>query len=156
MVNEPLSRNGDGLEAPVGMLGKAWHHIAVVHAPTVDALKVIADIAAFQGGHWPHGLVAGRVGVVVVDTEKERISRFPGESQGFNVLHGAEACLGSLVGLHGNPSFLSLDCIYMYVPKSKEASSHLVVTCFLDFKIVEIGLTPSNFILGKICTSASK
>ncbi|MNT02972.1 hypothetical protein D3C72_1374880 [compost metagenome] len=46
VVDVAVEHDGDGLEAAVRVPGEARHHVAVVHAPAVDAGEVLADVAA--------------------------------------------------------------------------------------------------------------
>ena len=96
VVDEAAPRDGDRLEASVGVLGKARHHVAVVHPPAVLAFEVAADRAARERRVRAHRRVPRRVRVVVVHAEQERVDGLPGEAQGgdfedglFGVSHGA-------------------------------------------------------------------
>ena len=72
-----------------GCCGKARHHVAVVHAPAVLALEVLADVAAGERGRGPEPLVAAGIGVVVVHAEQERIRGFPGKPRGLTASIGS-------------------------------------------------------------------
>ena len=80
VVDEAAPHDGDRLEAAMGMLREAGHHVAVVHAPAVLALEVHPDPAPGKGRRRSHLRVAERIGVVMMDAEEERIDRGPGGS----------------------------------------------------------------------------
>ena len=46
VIDEAAAHDGHGLEAAVRVLRKAGHDVAVVHAPAVLAVEVLADVAA--------------------------------------------------------------------------------------------------------------
>jgi hypothetical protein len=69
------------------MLGEARHHVAVVHAPAVDALEVGADLPAGERGRGAEVLVALGVGVVVVHAEQERVDGRPLEAERHRLQH---------------------------------------------------------------------
>ena len=77
VVDMPLADYGHRFKAPVWVRRKAGNGLAVVHAPTVFARKVLAQIASAQGGVRPHGGVATRVGVHVVHAKQKRVYRGP-------------------------------------------------------------------------------
>jgi hypothetical protein len=80
MVQQAAPHDGDGFEAAVRMLRKPRDDLAVVHAPAVLALEVLAQVASRERCARPEAVVAGRVVVVVVNTEQERIARLPGKA----------------------------------------------------------------------------
>src|ERR1700677_4445396 len=82
MVNQPLANPGDRLETPVRVLGKARYHFTVIHAPTVFTPEIIAQISTLKRGIRPHGFIALRIGIVMVDTEQKRVRRLPRKPQG--------------------------------------------------------------------------
>jgi hypothetical protein len=63
------------------MLGKAGHHITVVHAPSVEIGEVDSDLTTVERGCRPEIVVPGRVLVEVVNGEDERVETFPGKAQ---------------------------------------------------------------------------
>ena len=67
VIDVPAPDDGDGFEAPMGMLRKAGDDIAVIHAPAVAALEVLTDIAARQRRDRTEAIVALREMVDVVD-----------------------------------------------------------------------------------------
>ncbi len=88
VIDEPATDQRDRLEPPVRMAREAGHHIAVVHAPTVFTLEILADVAAGKRCRGAHALVAGGVGVLVVDAEQEGVGGFPGGAQGADSFDG--------------------------------------------------------------------
>src|SRR6476661_3183432 len=68
---------------------KARHRVAVVHAPTILAAEVLADLPAGQRCGRGHLAIALRIGVVVVGAEQERVCGFPGKAQGLDLQDGA-------------------------------------------------------------------
>ena len=81
MIDEAVAHDGDRLEAAVRMAGKAGHGAAVIHAPAVFALEVLAEVAPGQRRGGAETIVAGRVAIVVVDAEEERIGGDPLEAE---------------------------------------------------------------------------
>ena len=78
VVDIATADEGDGLEATVGMLGEARHGAAVVHAPAVGAGEIASYGPSLEAARvGPQCTVAGRVGVVVMHAEKERVARLP-------------------------------------------------------------------------------
>ena len=76
---------------PGGGAGGSRHDLAVVHAPAVDAGEVLAEVAAGRAARsGPSSVVAGRVGVVVVDAEQERVDGGPLEPQRHGLEHGVD------------------------------------------------------------------
>ena len=73
-----LAHDGHRLKAAVRVGRKAGNGLAVVHAPAVLAGKVLAQIAPVQARVGPHGGVATRVGVHVVNTKQKWIDGRPG------------------------------------------------------------------------------
>src|SRR5690606_29466193 len=73
--------------AAVRVLREAGHDLAVVHAPAVLRLEVVSERAAGERGGRPHLFVAGRVGVVVVHAEEERVLGPPGEPEPLDAQH---------------------------------------------------------------------
>ncbi len=89
MVTKALVDNGDCLKAPVRMVRESWYRMPVVHTPAQGiGGEVIPQISSFQGGGWSHLIIAFGVVVQVIDTKKEGILCFPGESQGKYLLDG--------------------------------------------------------------------
>ena len=81
VIEESAPHDGHGFEPAMGMLRETRDDVAVVHAPSVLALEVLADVAPGQRCGGAHGLVAGRITVVVVNAEQERIAGLPGERE---------------------------------------------------------------------------
>ncbi len=81
MIDEPPPHDRHRLEAAVRVLGKARHHIAVVHAPTVFALEVAADVAAGERGGGTERVIPRGVRVVVMHAEEKRVEGLPGEAE---------------------------------------------------------------------------
>ncbi len=71
-----------------GCWGKPGHDLAVVHPPAVDAGEVLPEIASFERGGRAELVVAGRVGVEVVDAEQEGIDGRPLEVERHALEHG--------------------------------------------------------------------
>jgi hypothetical protein len=89
VVNAALAHDGDGLKATVRVRWKAGHGVAVVHAPTVFARKVLAYCPPGQRGLWRQICVASGVGIDVVDAEQKRVQRGPrGVAQRGDSNHG--------------------------------------------------------------------
>ena len=72
-----LAHDGHRLKAAVRVGRKAGNGLAVVHAPAVLAGKVLAQIAPVQARVGPHGGVAARVVVQVVDAKQKRVNGRP-------------------------------------------------------------------------------
>ena len=87
VVDQAPAHVGDGLEAPVRVVGEARHVAAVVHPPAVEALEVLAQVPPLERHRRPRHLVARRVGVVVVHAEQERVDRRPLEPQRHGLEH---------------------------------------------------------------------
>ena len=77
VVDDPAAHVGHGLEPAVRVLREAGHDLAVVHAVAVPAGEVGAELTVVEPGRRTEALVAGRVGVEVVDAEEERVDRRP-------------------------------------------------------------------------------
>ena len=89
VVNKALAHDGHGLKATVRMRRKARYGLAVVHAPTVFATKVLTQVAPLQGSLRPHSRVTRRVGVVVVHAKQKRVYGLPWETQRLVAQDGA-------------------------------------------------------------------
>jgi hypothetical protein len=61
----------------------------VVHAPAIDSLKIITDVAALQGSLGAQLVVTRRIGVVVVHAKEKGVRRFPAKPQVFDLPHRA-------------------------------------------------------------------
>ena len=81
VIDEAATRDGERLEAAVRVLREARHDAAVIHAPAVLALEVLADVPTGERGHRPELLIARGVRVVVVDTEEKGIDGLPRETE---------------------------------------------------------------------------
>ncbi len=88
VIDEAAPHDGHRLEAAVGVLREPGHHGAVVHAKPVLDGEVLPEVAPRERRRGAEALVAGRVGVVVVDAEEKGIGRLPGEPERANVEHG--------------------------------------------------------------------
>jgi hypothetical protein len=55
------------------MLRKAGNNIAMVHAPAVLTLEVIADVSARKRTCGPEPIVAGGIFIQMMDAEEKRI-----------------------------------------------------------------------------------
>ena len=82
VIDQPLAHECHRLEATVRVVGESWHLVAVVHAPTVDALEVLPHLPALQRGVRTERTVARRVLIEVVYTEQEWVDRRPLETDG--------------------------------------------------------------------------
>jgi hypothetical protein len=103
MIHETATDDGDGLEAAVRMLRKPRHDVAVVHPPSVGRGEVAAHRVSGERRRGTELVVAGRVCVVVMDAEEERIGRPPLKSQRertANELDGARALGRALEAPH--------------------------------------------------------
>ena len=82
VVAETSPYVGDGFEAPMRVLRETRHVFTVVHVPTVDAVEVLADCAALQGGvGFEVGSAIWKV-VEMVSDEKKRVDCWPLRVQG--------------------------------------------------------------------------
>ncbi|MNV71398.1 hypothetical protein D3C71_1644140 [compost metagenome] len=89
MIDQALAHQRDGFETAVRVAGKARHAVAVVHAPAVLAAEVAAHLPAFELHRLhAHAAVAGRVAVVMVGAEQERVERGPLRAQRLGVENG--------------------------------------------------------------------
>src|SRR5215208_3144304 len=77
MVDVPLAHNRDRLETAVRMLGKAGHHVAVVHAPALLAFEILTDLPAAKRRLRAELIVAGGIEIDVMDTEQKRVVCLP-------------------------------------------------------------------------------
>ena len=66
MVDQPFSHNRHCLKPPVRVGGETWHGAAVVHAPTVFAAEILADVAPAQRCLRAHVGIGCGVSVVVI------------------------------------------------------------------------------------------
>ena len=82
VIDEPLHRGGDGLEAAVGMLREARDAFAVVHA----VLGARVEVSSVASARRAHLAVSRRVLVVVVHREEERIGGLERERQPLDLL----------------------------------------------------------------------
>ncbi len=82
VIDDAVANQRDRLEAPMRMARKARHRVAVIHAPAILALEVLADIAARERGGRTLLGIASRVGVLVIDTEQEGVRGFPRKAEG--------------------------------------------------------------------------
>ena len=83
MVDAALAHQSHGLEAAMGVAGKAGDLLAVVHGKSILGAEVAAHFAAFElHGLHAHLAVAGRVAVIVVSAEQERVQAGPAWAQG--------------------------------------------------------------------------
>src|SRR5690606_6013033 len=81
MVDQPPAHDGDRLEPAMRMRRKAGYRLAVVHAPAILAAEVLADVAAGERRRRAEAAVAGRIGVVVMGAEEERIRGDPRKAE---------------------------------------------------------------------------
>jgi hypothetical protein len=77
VIDEAAPHDGDGFEAPMGMLWETGDHVTVIHVPAIFAGKVLTDVAPSQGRHGPEVGIAEWVVIFVVRAEQERIARRP-------------------------------------------------------------------------------
>ena len=82
VVDGATAHEGDGLEAAMGVLGEAGDDGAVVHAPALAPREVSPQRPAFERGRRSELPGAGRVVVVVVGDEEERVERRPLRAEG--------------------------------------------------------------------------
>lgn len=82
MIDVAAADDRHGLEAAMGMLGKAGHYLTVVHTPAIFAGEVLAQIASGQRGRRSQLVIAGGIGIDVMHTEQEGIDGWPGKAQG--------------------------------------------------------------------------
>jgi hypothetical protein len=83
VIDVPGAGDGDGLEAAVGMRGEARHRLAVVHTEAVFAREIRAHVAARPRARGRcHRVIPGRIGILVVRTEQERVPGAPRETEG--------------------------------------------------------------------------
>jgi len=59
------------------VLREPGHRVAVIHAPTIFARKVLAHVATVERRGWTEAVVALRIVVDVMHAEEERITRLP-------------------------------------------------------------------------------
>src|SRR5262245_5105247 len=52
MIDVATTQDRDGLEASMRMLRKSRHGLAVIHAPAIFSLEVLADVATFERCGW--------------------------------------------------------------------------------------------------------
>jgi len=88
VIDEPPTDDGDGLESPMRVLGKARNHLTVVHAPALASLEILTEVASRQRRGRSQLFVAGRVGIIVVHAEQKGVGGLPGESQAFDLQDG--------------------------------------------------------------------
>jgi hypothetical protein len=88
MVHAPAAHDGHGLEAAVRVRREAGHGHAVVHAPAVQAGKVLAQLPTGQGCVRAEATIAARVGVVVMDAKQKGVDRRPLETQRLDAKDG--------------------------------------------------------------------
>ena len=89
VVDQALPHVGDRLEAAVRVGREAGHDLAVVHAPAVDALEVLTELAAGERRRRAELGVARRVAIDVVHAEQERVGRRPLEPERHGLQHSA-------------------------------------------------------------------
>src|SRR6476660_2544059 len=82
MIDVAASDNGDGFEAAVRVLRKPGDDVAVIHAPSVLAAEVLADLVAGERRVRPEAVVPLREVVDVVHAEQERVLRLPARGKG--------------------------------------------------------------------------
>src|SRR6185295_5725467 len=88
MVHESFFHNGDGLKSTMRMRRKSRNSFSVIHAPSVFDTKILAQVSARQGSRWTHSIVSGGIGILMVNTKEEGITRFPGKTQCFDLYNG--------------------------------------------------------------------
>jgi hypothetical protein len=85
MIDEPIPHKSNRLKSPVRMYREARDPVAVVHAPSFSDGEIAAYIPATQQRRVrTHIFVAGRIKIIVVNTENKRICRVPVESKRFD------------------------------------------------------------------------
>ena len=77
VIDQASTHDGHGLKTAMRMGRKARYGVAVVHPPTVFTRKVLAQVAPGQRRGRTHQLIAGRVGVVVINAEQKRVDGLP-------------------------------------------------------------------------------
>lgn len=81
VVNHTRAHIGDGFKAAVRMRWKARYVITVVHVPTINARKILTDLAAVKRRVGPQRAVALGVVIEMMGTKQERIKGAPLRSQ---------------------------------------------------------------------------
>lgn len=87
VIDEAVSSDGDGFEAPVRVSGESWYLFAVVHAPAVFPGKIASYLSSGQGFGGAHLGVPLWIVVKVVNAEQKRVDGGPGhagEGEGFD------------------------------------------------------------------------
>ena len=77
VVNISPARDGDRLEASVGMSRKAGDPIPVVHPPAVFPLEVMTDASPLKRSTGTELWVTRRVVIFVINTEEEGVESGP-------------------------------------------------------------------------------
>ena len=81
VVDQAAPHERDRLEPTMRVLRKAGNRFTVIHAPTVAAREVLAEIPTLEAGVGAEAGVPLRIGVVVMDAEEERVERGPLEAE---------------------------------------------------------------------------
>src|SRR5688572_17720625 len=90
MIDITLADDGHRLEAAMRMLRKAGDDVAVVHAPAVLALEVLADLASGKRGLRSEPIVTGRIEIDVMDAEEKRVVGLPALAERRSEEHTSE------------------------------------------------------------------
>jgi hypothetical protein len=77
VIDVARAHDGDGFEAPMRMLRKSGHDVAVVHPPAILTLEILTDVVPAERCGWAELLVASRESVGVVHAEEKRIGGVP-------------------------------------------------------------------------------
>src|SRR5665213_3037095 len=81
MIDVAASHDRDGLESAMGMGWEPRHRLAVIHAPTVFAGKVLAESPSPERCVRSQRRIALRVGILVIYAEEEWIQCCPGKAE---------------------------------------------------------------------------
>src|SRR5262245_45234506 len=110
MIDGSASKDRDRLEAAMRMLREAGDDFAVVHAPAVFDDEVLPEVAPGEGCGRAELVVSFGIGVVVMNTEEEGVSRAPGKAErvlfsNCGVVHRSYTvimrCEQAIAALHG-------------------------------------------------------
>jgi uncharacterized protein DUF4440 len=131
MIDVALADNGHGLEAAMGMLGKPWDDVAVIHAPAVRVAEVLSDVVAGKRCRRAELIVALRIAIEMMDAEQKRIERLPPIAQRADLKDGI-----------GHPVTLQYARVWRFVEgvmRNQESAKAFMVAAFVASATLIVG-----------------